>query len=1019
MSEQEKNCQPLVTEIRDVVDPYVAEVYDSSSFSKTPPGLTLNRQQLLVFSALSAEKRKGVVLVVSARLRAAEKIRTELSVVSSFLSDNQTWHLIEGGLSLQEEAGDVVSNLSQTLHHFLRGTSKHSFVIPGHLLEHPFPSRAAYAENYISLHKHESNSLSRFIHSLIDRGYTRYPAAQEPGSFSVRGEQVDLILPTTERYTITFHGSVVEQIVQHWSAASGAARQQVLNAVTIPPTSFPPATTPLAELAAHYTTFIPHEFQTLLPEGLEYDALETSHPFPLTPTHKTPRSRTVYVVYENHDRVATYANDHDLSSALLCQHELARVPLALEHERFALVTERALFKAEPPAPRPDYQGGLLLAQNLTLSAPAVHTDHGIGIFEGLQTRVIDSRPKEYLILRYAAGDMLSVPVEYAHKVTPYIGEETPIIHRLGGTLWSKTRRRAQHDAEAFARELLGLAGERAGGAAERYTIYSDVKDSLEKTFPFTLTPDQEAALAAIEEDLQGPHFVDRLVVGDVGFGKTELALRAARHVIANGKQVALLAPTTLLVQQHADTAEQRFPDLKEKIGVLSRFASPTEQAATREKIAEGSLQLVIGTHALLTEKTKWHNLGLVIIDEEQRFGVKHKEHFKKIRATVDFLSLSATPIPRTLSMALSGLKELSVISTPPIGRKEVVTRVTRQHDAVLREALERELSRNGQAYVVAPHVRKLASLAHEVQKIAPKASIAVAHGQLTPAELARTMRQFDRGEVKILVTSSIIENGLDVPGANTIVVMQATHFGLSDLYQLRGRVGRRDRQGYAYFLYNQHELTAVQRRRLTALTEASRLGSGWSLAQRDLEIRGAGNLLGAEQSGTASQVGAQLYLDMVHEAIDQQRDGVVRRIDTEIKLPLVALIPHHYIANDDVRSRYYQQLSRAKKPEDIEKLAADLAAAYGELPPEVHNLILVLKLQHCAAAAGISEITTKKITPSDEDPYWRLVITTKKVTEVLQKLQPLGRWSVRNNILTHDLNAITPDFLKQLLSALA
>ncbi len=1020
MTDDKNNCQLIVTKLRVKIEPFIQAVDTAATTLNTHLRLGLTHQQLVAFSALYGENKSSMAIVVGSRLRHAKTMQEEISQLSSFISGNEQWHLLEGELSLQEEAGDVVSGLSQTIHHFLQLSPRHHFVVPTHLLTQLFPSREEYRAHMFSVHRHEANSHSLLISRLVKEGYTRYAAAQEPGSFSVRGEHIDLILPTNERYTLTFHETTVEQIVQRSRSATGAPRHELLSSIIIPPVAFPPATTALARLVPSDVTLIPAEHHPDVPTGLVYDALESSLPFPLK--QLTPESAIppVYLVYENHDRVAHYARDHHLEAAVVCQHALARIPLALQGDGFTLLTEEALFGSrQSTSSPPNYQNGMLIAQDLVPNSPVVHTDHGIGIFEGLQTRIIDGRAKEYVVVRYAAGDSLSVPVEYAHKVTPYIGEKAPIIHRLGGTLWGKTRRHAQQDAEAFARELLALAGKRQGGPAEHYHVYPDIKELLEKTFPFTLTADQEAAMTTIEEDLQSPHLLDRLVVGDVGFGKTEVALRTARHVIANGKQVALLAPTTLLVQQHADTAERRFPDLKEKIGVLSRFAGASEQAATRQKIAAGELQLVIGTHALLSKKTTWHNLGLVIIDEEQRFGVQHKEHFKKVRATVDFLSLSATPIPRTLSMALSGLKELSVITTPPAGRKEVVTRVTRASDVLMQEALKTELQRGGQAYVVAPKVRNLGALAREVQTLMPQASVAVAHGQMAPAELAHTMRQFDRGEISILVTSSIIENGLDLPNANTIIVMQATHFGLSDLYQLRGRVGRRDRQGYAYFLYNQHELTSIQRQRLTALTEASRLGSGWSLAQRDLEIRGAGNLLGAEQSGTTSQVGVQLYLDMVHEAIDHERDATVRRADVEIKLPLVALIPQHYVANDQERSRYYQQLSRAKKMEELVQRVTELVTAFGELPLEVKNLVLLLKLQHHAAIVGITEISAKPITPSDEDPYWRLVITTKKVPETLKVLQPLGTWSVRNDTLTHDLNDITPEWLEQLLKTLS
>lgn len=1021
MPNESKQCQPLITEIRAVVAPYVDALTHANKAGKKDIRLTLTHEQLLIFSALYGEKVSSTVLLLPQTLHQAQGTTLQLNTLSHFLTDNRQWHLVEGSLSPQEEAGDIVSRLSQTIHHLLAQTLGHNFVIPVSLLATTFLARPAYRARQLTLHQHERFPLSRLIKELVERGYTRYPAAQEPGSFSVRGENIDLVLPhSRERFTLVFHGTNIEQII-HSSRTTDqrAPRRQMIRSLTIPPVAWPPATTPLVELIKDLPLIKPIAESHSTP-GLVYDALQTDYPFPLAPGRVEPSSQPLYLLYENHDRVAEYAAAHRIKPAAWCQSDVARIPLALRHERFVLLSESAIFRTSAHTPTREGRraAGRTLVAELTPNKPAVHSDHGVGIFEGLQQRTIDARPKEYLILRYAAGDTLSVPVEYAHKVTPYLGEKSPTINRLGGSAWQRTRRKAQYDAEAFARELVELAGKRKSEEVNRYTIDPLLRESLASSFPYALTTDQQEALSAIEEDLQKPYPLDRLVVGDAGFGKTELALRAARHVVAAGKQVALLAPTTLLVQQHSDTAYQRFPELAGHIGILSRFASPREQKAVRRKIADGTLKLVIGTHALLGQSTHWHQLGLVIIDEEQRFGVKHKEHFKKIRSTTDFLSLSATPIPRTLSMALSGLKELSVIATAPIGRQEVITKVARENDATLRDAIKRELKRQGQVYLVAPKIRSLARVAHAIAEIVPAARIAVAHGQLPSAKLAAIMQKFDGGEIDVLISSSIIENGLDLPNANTIIVIQATHFGLSDLYQLRGRVGRRARQGYAYFFYNQTELTPLQRQRLTALTEASRLGSGWSLAQRDLEIRGAGNFLGAEQSGTVNQVGVQLYLDMVRDAIEQQRTPMLRRHDVDIKLPLAAIIPQHYIANDDKRSQYYQQLGRAVTTKDLQSILHRMASTYGTLPVEVTNLELVLTLQHVAAANAISHIESQPITPPDEDSYWRLMVTTKKVPATLKKLQPLGTWAVRNNTLTHDLDDITPTFVKQLINAL-
>ena len=663
------------------------------------------------------------------------------------------------------------------------------------------------------------------------------------------------------------------------------------------------------------------------------------------------------------------------------------------------------------------QQGLKLIQELTEGNPAVHADHGIGIYEGLQTKSYDGRPKEYLVLRYAAGDMLAVPVEYAHKVTAYVGQTHPPIARLHTSAWAKTKRTARADAVRFAKELLDIASRRAAVQREPYLIDAAAENKLAASFPYELTPDQAKAWQEVQHDLQQPEAMDRLVVGDVGFGKTEIAIRAAYHGAAAGKQVAVLAPTTLLVQQHADTFRQRLPELADRIGVLSRFSPEKERKKIRSLIADGQLNIIIGTHALLSEKVTWHNLGLAIIDEEQRFGVKHKEHFKEIRARLDILSLSATPIPRTLSMALSGLKQLSIISSPPVGRKSIITYVGHESDARIAEALEQELKRHGQVYVVAPRVRALPALAHRIQQLAPRASIGVAHGQLPERELAAVTASFDQGQLDILVSSSIIENGLDLPAANTIIVMHATTFGLGDLYQLRGRVGRRQRQGYAYFLYNHSELTSVQRQRLVALTETARLGSGWNLAQRDLEIRGAGNLLGAEQSGSVNAIGVQLYLDMVRDAAASDHTLVDRRA-VDIELPLPALIPPHYLAEQTARARAYQALARAATPAELKQERDNIEQKFGPFPAEALNLFLILQLQHAAAAAGITAVTSRIITPPRQSHFARLTVHTARVPKVAAALSPLGTWRVQENTLSLDIASVTSALVQKIISLL-
>lgn len=999
-------CQEIIAALKARLDPYLKSLHRHAK-------LHLTNEQLLVFSALYTQKRPSSVLLLNASVREAGETSRHLNHFCQFLDVKDKWHNIDSSLTHQEASGDIVSSLSQTIHHFLRRTPGHHFVIPTSLLDTAMPDPDRYQQRALALHQHETLRHTELLKTLIRLGYSRTRSPNEPGSFSVQGEQINICPPTEDSfYTMVFAGQTIEQIIRV------GARRTLVARVNIPAVAFPKDTKPLHGLLPNYELIKPLSLRDTVSPGITFDAPTDEYPFPLKAAMPAPSASPLYILFDNYDRLAAYLSNRNTQVTAWCKTQAADIPLALSSSAFNFITESKIFAGRPAARPISRRRGLDLIANLTPSKPAVHSDHGVGLFEGLQTRTIGEIPKEYIVLRYAAGDSLSVPVEYAHKVTPYVGDKIPVINRLGGLAWQKTRRAAKADAEAFARDLLAAAAARQASDKHSYIIDPALAESLEHTFPFTLTPDQKEALADIIDDLQQPRLLDRLVVGDVGFGKTEIALRAARHVIANGRQVALLAPTTLLVQQHSDTARARFPDLAGQIDTLSRFATRTEQAAIRQKIRAGTLQLVIGTHALLSAKTAWHNLGLVIIDEEQRFGVAHKDHFKKIRAGVDVLSLSATPIPRTLSMALSGLKELSVISTPPIDRLEVLTYVTHWQEDTFKQALQKELDRGGQAYIVAPKVRQLGALAHAVKTLLPKASLAVAHGQLPAPELAHIMRQFDQNHISILISSAIIENGLDLPNANTIIVTHAPTFGLADLYQLRGRVGRRSVQGYAYFFYHQSELTSVQRQRLLALTEAGRLGSGWSLAQRDLEIRGAGNLLGAAQSGTVNQVGVQFYLDLVREAVAEHQEGRVRRHEVDIKLPIPALIPQHYVAQDDKRTTYYQQLTRSRTPGELTGAVKAMTDIFGPPPAEVTNLSLILHLQHASAAAGITHIASRTITPPNKDPYWRLTITTKDVPGTLKKLQPLGTWTVSQNTLTRDLNDITPKFVDKLIKNL-
>ncbi len=1019
---EKTGCQKGIDEIRAHLTPYEAELASQMHAAGRMARTSLTPSQLSLLAAtfrhIPAPK---AILLPSSRKGAA--LFTDLTQTwDSFLTVNHRWHYISGPLTIQERDGDVTTRLNLAYHELLSNKDRrHHLVLPAAHLEAPLPDRSTYRAFTIVLTTGEDTLFGQLAATLVERGYVRHAASLEPGSFRLRGEHIDIAHIIHQGYfTITFHGNRIEKIVHTHNR-----RTRIVPSITLPPMKFPAAVQSWKSWLTNYLVFRPEHYAVEGKFTVITDSARPALSFPFAEDVVHPAAASkLLVFYQNRDRLDSYLRHRKPMTMYLCQNDLALHAIRLQGNGMTVVSEAAIF---PPQQLPQessplsYERALELIGSLEAGRPAVHSDHGIGIYEGLQRRTVDHIEKEYIMVRYAQGDALSVPVDMAYKVSAYTGQSQPAIYRLGGTLWSKTLHQAKHDATRFAQELLDISRKRQQTARAPYQIKSQTDQELAAGFAYTLTPDQEKTWQEVAADLAGRQPMDRLVVGDVGYGKTEIAVRAARHVIDNGKQVAILAPTTLLVQQHYDTVRQRLPRQASSIYLLSRFTPTSQNRRTLQAIGDGTARIVIGTHALLSPKVMWQALGLVIIDEEQRFGVKQKEHFKKIRASVDILSLSATPIPRTLAMALAGLRSLSIINTPPAGRRSVKTSVNRVSDHLLTKAIDQELSRDGQVYVVAPKIRQLAAIKNRVQALYPRARIEIAHGRLADTKLGSIIEEFDAGQVDILVSSSIVENGLDLANVNTMIVWQAPYFGLSDLYQLRGRIGRRWRQGYAYFLYNQTDLTTIQRRRLAALTEASTLdqpgeGSspGWTIARRDLEMRGAGNLLGAQQSGSAEAVGMQLYLDLINRAADSDPAGV----ETDIQLPLPTIIPIHYIQDPAVRTRWYQRIGRAKNDAQLDGYRQDLIARYGPLPAETQNLFLIVRLQKRAAQGGISRIHSKLITPPDEDPYQRLLVEGKNLPHIIGQLGELGRWVVRGSTMTLDIKDITPALIHRLTKLL-
>ncbi len=590
----------------------------------------------------------------------------------------------------------------------------------------------------------------------------------------------------------------------------------------------------------------------------------------------------------------------------------------------------------------------------------VHLEHGIGRFGGLVRMEADGEEREYAAVEYAEGDRLFVPTDQLDRLTRYIGvsDSPPAMHRLGSGDWLRIKARAKRAAEDVARDLLGLYAAREAKPGYAFGPDSQWQSELEASFPYVETPDQLRAIEEVKADMEQPRPMDRLLCGDVGYGKTEVALRAAFKAVMDGKQVAVLVPTTVLAQQHYNTFRERLQSFPTRVEMLSRFCSPKQKRAVLAGLKSGEVDICIGTHSLVQRNVEFRDLGLVVIDEEQRFGVMHKERLKQLRKEVDVLTMTATPIPRTLYMALAGVRDMSTMETPPEDRLPIRTHVAQYDDSLVRESLLRELDRGGQAYFVHNRVRSIPATAHHLEELVPEARLAVGHGQMPEDQLERVMLDFSADKYDVLVCSTIIESGLDIPNVNTIIVNQADHFGLAQLYQLRGRVGRGANRAYAYFLTARGKrLTETAEKRLRAIFEAADLGSGFRIARRDLEIRGAGNLLGVEQHGQVAAVGLDLYSRLLADAVHELRGQPVERApEVRLDLPLAASLPPDFVADDRLRMNLYQRLAAATKQEEVDALVREMRDRFGPLPQAALNLALLLRFKLLAARGGIRSI---------------------------------------------------------------
>jgi len=715
-------------------------------------------------------------------------------------------------------------------------------------------------------------------------------------------------------------------------------------------------------------------------------------------------SYTVVILVPNRERmekVHAILLDYDIQTTMAMKMDILveepiitignlRSGIEFPLHKLAIITESELFTKAPKRIRKKQNitnaERIKNYQELKVGDYVVHASHGVGKYLGIETVEVNKLHKDYMLITYLGDDRLFVPIDQIDLIQKFVGAEgkEPKLYKLGGSEWKKVKSKVQSSVEDIADDLIQLYAEREAKKGYAFTPDNSLQREFESTFAYQETEDQLRCIEEIKQDMERTRPMDRLLCGDVGYGKTEVAIRAAFKAVADGKQVAILVPTTILAQQHYQTIIERFQDHAVEIGLLSRFRTAKQQREVLAGLEKGTVDIVIGTHRLLSKDVIYEDLGLLVVDEEQRFGVKHKERIKQLKTNVDVLTLTATPIPRTLHMSMLGVRDLSVIETPPENRFPIQTYVLEYDPIFIREAIEREMSRDGQVFFLYNRVASIEKIAREIGELVEGARIAVAHGQMNEAELENIMLGFLEGEYDVLVSTTIIETGVDIPNVNTLIVYDADRMGLSQLYQLRGRVGRSNRVAYAHFTYQRDKvLTEVAEKRLQAIKEFTELGSGFKLAMRDLSIRGAGNLLGSQQHGFIDSVGFDMYSQMLKDAIDARKDGKdrneVRKFEPAITLNIDAYIPDTYIDDEEQKITMYKQFQLIQSSEDIDDLGDELIDRFGDYPKEIENLLAVSTIKMYAIRERVESIHErgKKIELLVEDNRSQQVDGTK------------------------------------------
>lgn len=739
----------------------------------------------------------------------------------------------------------------------------------------------------------------------------------------------------------------------------------------------------------------------------------------------TKRTKELTAIFhEENIRFGTKPSD-DTKIILIDAGELENVPTSFQapQQNIQFLTDKEIFNlSKTNRNQSVHKINLDFLTGLRVGDLVVHLDHGIGRFLGVVPKTIDEIKREYLEIAYAENDRLFVPIDQADKISKYVGGEDnePQLSRLGAADWKNVSQKIKKETQKIAKELLALYAQRAQVSGHNYGQDTDIQREFESSFPYEETPGQMKAIADVKKDMESDKPMDRLICGDVGFGKTEIAMRAAIKAVQGGKQVAFISPITILTDQHYKSFSKRAAGINVRIEMLSRFRTPKEQKEILERLRKGDIDIIIGTHRLIQEDVKFFNLGLVIIDEEQRFGVKQKEKFKEIRAQVDILTLTATPIPRTLNLALNNFRDISTITTPPPGRLPIITEVRRYSDNLIREAIQKEIDRDGKVYFLHNRVETIESIAEKMRKMMPNIKFIVAHGQLQPQDLEDRILQFKEGQYQVLISSTIIENGIDLPSANTLIVDDAENLGLSQMYQLRGRIGRGKTQAYAYFLYQARQLRLDAKKRLKAIVDASELGAGFQVAMRDMEIRGAGDILGVNQHGTIKVVGMNHFLRMLNKTIEEMKAGrepteETKLQDISIELPLEAFIPDTFIPDTKDKINVYQKLSSVDNIDLLAELKDDLVAEYGHFPKQVSHLFQILEIKIYAKEAGLTNVKSIPMGNAGRQIILHMsaAVTAEQIMNLL-KFSP--HWLISGDKLKIDLKELGfnwPEKLKE------